>query len=136
MIIIRQNNYSLRDIAKDIFRGAVKELGKRYDSKTDSSGSENNILGILPIDRFIDKGRYIGKSCKFKINHKNEVEGNWDGGNIFWDLSEEFEPLENCPSVWKEFTVSGICKDGETMKARVIQKNGRILEGNILIEIR
>ena len=134
MIILRQNNYSLKDIAKDIFKGAVKELGKRYDSESPDGG---DIFGILPIDRFVDKSRYIGKDCKFKIDPENyEVEGVYGNSSIYWDLSEEFEPLENCPKTWKEFTAFGHCKDGEMIKAKIIQKNGKILEGNILIEVR
>ena len=64
------------------------------------------------------------------------VEGIFGSGSIYWDLSEEFEPLENCPKSWKEFNVSGLCKDGETLDARIIQKNGKILTGKVMVEVR
>ena len=134
MLILRQNNYSWKDIAKTVFRGAVKELGKEYQDKDDDN---SDVFGVLVIDRFIDKSRYIGKICKFNIDPDDySVEGIFGSGSIYWNLSEEFEPLENCPKSWKEFNVSGLCKDGETLDARIIQKNGKILTGKVMVEVR
>ena len=37
MLILRQNNYSWKDLAKTLFRGAVKELAKEYQDKDDDN---------------------------------------------------------------------------------------------------
>ena len=58
------------DIAKTVFRGAVKELGKEYQGKDDDN---SDVFGVLVIDRFVDKSRYIGKSCKFNIDPDDSV---------------------------------------------------------------
>lgn len=134
MKILRTKNYSLKDTLKTMFRGAVKELGKEYE---DEIGGET-IFGILPIDRFVDKSRFLGKNCTFKVKSGSfEVEGNADPrSSIFWDLDYELEPIESCPREWKSFLITGTCKDKETMDASIICKDGKVLTGRITIELR
>ena len=132
MIILRQSSFSIKDIAKSIFRGAIKELNK--DLGDEEYGK--SVYGIIKIDRFVDKSRFLNKSCVFRIDPETfEVEGNTGGSSIFWDLSEEFEPTDNCPKTWKTFTASGMCKDGETLDAKIICKDGKVLSGRVMVEL-
>lgn len=133
MIILRQKTYSLKDTLKTMFRGAVKELNKEMGP----TEFGETIYGTLVIDRFIDKGRFIGKDCMFKVSENLEVQGNGDSrSHIFWDLSYKFEPTENCPKTWKSFTIAGTCKSGETLDASIIKKDGKVLKGRVMVEVR
>jgi len=134
MKILRTKSYSLKDTLKTMFRGAIKELGKEYE---DEIGGET-IFGVLPIDRFVDKSRFLGKNCTFKVESGSfEVEGNADSKSfIYWSLSNEFEPTSACPREWKSFLITGTCKDKETMAVSIICKDGKVLTGRAMIELR
>ena len=133
MKILRTKTYSLKSTIKTMFKGAIKELGKEYE---DEIGGEI-VFGVLPIDRFVDKSRFLDKNCTFKVKAGFEVEGNADPRSIiFWDLDYDFEPTEACPREWKSFLITGTCKDKETMDASVICKDGKALTGRVMIELR
>jgi len=96
-----------------------------------------DFLGILPISRFIDRSRFIGKNCIFKVVEDNSVLGNGDSRSMtFWTLTEKFEPTDKCPKTWKSFTISGTCKNGETMDANVMDEDGHVFTGRVMIKVR
>lgn len=114
-----------------------KEKDKILETLDNEEQYGEDILGILPISRFIDRSRFIGKSCIFKVDEDNKVLGNSDfRSKMFWNLTEKFEPTDKCPDTWKSFTISGTCKNGETLDANVMDENGHVFTGRVMVKIR
>ena len=122
----------------DLVRGAIK--GMAGEINKDSGGNWDNtsdiIFGTLVLSRFIDASRYLGKNFTYTIKPSLEVSAKEEGSSISWEVNEHFEKLDSCPDEWSSFTVEGVAKKGEYLKARIITKQGKLLTGKVLVDVR
>lgn len=137
MIVLRQKEFGWKDVlgraAQTAADFAKTELDKKYGP---ASHQGDIIFGTLFIDWCVEKSRYIGKDKEYKVHDNYEVEAFDKGSSSFgWELDEPFEPTDACPKSWKSFMISGIAKDGELLDAIILTKDGKRLQGKVVVEV-
>ena len=130
-----EKRYSLfGDIIRGAISGAAREINK------DSGGNWDNttgiIFGTLFLSRFIDASRYLNKDYTYTVKTDGKVSAKEDGSTISWEVNELFEKFDTCPDDWSSFTIWGKASKGDFLNARIITKQGKTLEGKVLVEVR
>jgi hypothetical protein len=131
----QEKQYSLfGDIVRDAIKGMASEI---YKNNGGGNTSDTNIVfGTLVLSRFIDVSRYLGKEVTYTVEPSLEVSAQQGGSIISWDLSERFCKFKNCPNNWESFVITGEAEKGKYLDARIITKQGKVLTGKVLVEVK
>lgn len=138
MKVIRTKNFS--NLFGSILRGAIKGAAAEISGvhRPEAGGTkkeEDTVFGIITLDRFIDKSRFLNKNCVFTIDPDSyEVSGKTNKNSIIdWEIDEKFEPMEGCPKTWRRFTLEGLAKHEGLIDATITTTTGKILKGKVLV---